>query len=546
MAGFSPITYALAKSMARKTMQGAGAIKGDKGDKGDAGTIEIAGVDTVEPDEAPKVENIGTKSSAKLFFFLPRGAKGEKGEKGEKGDTGHAAKVTLGTVETVDATENASIEETGTETNKIFSFKIPRGAKGEQGEKGKNGADGKSFTISGAYQTKEALEEAHPIGNPGDAYFVLNETDKTKQDLYIWLVEENKWFNQGPIAGVKGDDGEAASVQIGTVTKGDPGTEPSVHNSGTDLNAIFNFTIPQGEKGDPGKVSYIFDYSRYEDLPKKGEDGGVYCIPNPDASGDRDLYFEYAWTGSRYELLGTSSGSAVTTSDITANTAVGAISAGTKISKGTSLTDLVTKLLVKELAPSVTFTASGAGLKEVGTTATSTLTLKINDVGTSTPTKIEFFSGSTSLGTMDYVAGTSTYTLSGTQTVTTNTTFKAVLTYKKSDGTSIGTVSGQATFTFVNASYQGAVSSAPTDLTGLTKLSLSNTFKRTLTFALNNQKSCYVYPKAFGTANSIKDANNFEYLGSYDRTEITVDSVTYYVYMLKDPVTAASFKQTFA
>lgn len=55
----------------------------------------------------------------------------------------------------------------------------------------------------------------------------------------------------GP-TGPKGDEGAAATIAIGTVTTGDPGTEASVTNSGTANAAIFDFTIPRGEQGIQG------------------------------------------------------------------------------------------------------------------------------------------------------------------------------------------------------------------------------------------------------------------------------------------------------
>lgn len=64
------------------------------------------------------------------------------------------------------------------------------------------------------------------------------------------------------VQGVKGDTGakgdrgatgSAATIRIGTVTTGEPGTEASVTNSGTVSDAVFNFTIPRGEKGEKGE-----------------------------------------------------------------------------------------------------------------------------------------------------------------------------------------------------------------------------------------------------------------------------------------------------
>jgi len=51
-------------------------------------------------------------------------------------------------------------------------------------------------------------------------------------------------------------NGEAATVTVGTVTTGEPGTSASVTNVGDDHNAVLNFTIPKGDTGDPG--TYIW------------------------------------------------------------------------------------------------------------------------------------------------------------------------------------------------------------------------------------------------------------------------------------------------
>lgn len=52
--------------------------------------------------------------------------------------------------------------------------------------------------------------------------------------------------------GMDGAPGTAATIRIGTVTTGLPGTEASVVNAGTESEAVLNFTIPRGEKGNPG------------------------------------------------------------------------------------------------------------------------------------------------------------------------------------------------------------------------------------------------------------------------------------------------------
>ena len=42
------------------------------------------------------------------------------------------------------------------------------------------------------------------------------------------------------------------TVDVGTTTTGAPGTQASVTNSGSSVNAVFDFVIPRGEKGDKG------------------------------------------------------------------------------------------------------------------------------------------------------------------------------------------------------------------------------------------------------------------------------------------------------
>jgi len=55
--------------------------------------------------------------------------------------------------------------------------------------------------------------------------------------------------------GVKGD---AATVRIGTVVTGTPESQASITNSGDTHNAVFNFSIPQGIQGVPGTESYLY------------------------------------------------------------------------------------------------------------------------------------------------------------------------------------------------------------------------------------------------------------------------------------------------
>lgn len=53
--------------------------------------------------------------------------------------------------------------------------------------------------------------------------------------------------------GSSGTPGTAATISIGTVTTGAPGTSVTVSNAGTSAAAILNFTIPRGATGTAAK-----------------------------------------------------------------------------------------------------------------------------------------------------------------------------------------------------------------------------------------------------------------------------------------------------
>ena len=53
--------------------------------------------------------------------------------------------------------------------------------------------------------------------------------------------------------GKPGEDGTAATLSVGKVTTGAPGTEAAVQNTGTDKDAVLWFTIPRGEQGIRGE-----------------------------------------------------------------------------------------------------------------------------------------------------------------------------------------------------------------------------------------------------------------------------------------------------
>ena len=188
--------------------------------KFDIKTVKPKFVLTTSPDN--KIEVVVNKpiieaKNSKSFFQL-KNTGGPRGLKGEKGDTGDPATVEVASTTTGAAGTSASVVNEGTSTNARLAFTIPKGDKGDKGDKGYS-----------------------PV--------VLT----TRKDNYVEIDAQNETFTS--VAKVyDGEDGEAATVTVGSTTTGEAGTEASVVNSGTTSAAVLDFTIPKGDKGDTGSA----------------------------------------------------------------------------------------------------------------------------------------------------------------------------------------------------------------------------------------------------------------------------------------------------
>lgn len=82
--------------------------------------------------------------------------------------------------------------------------------------------------------------------------------------------------------GLQGIPGEAATIQLGTVATGEPGTDVIITNSGTENAAIFNFTIPEGQTGATG-------YSPSASVSKVGNTATI-TITDKDGTTTAEIY----------------------------------------------------------------------------------------------------------------------------------------------------------------------------------------------------------------------------------------------------------------
>lgn len=119
------------------------------------------------------------------------------------------------------------------------------------------------------------------------------------------LTMPEKVWMQGPPGpqGQQGEPGAAATVTVGTVTTGEPGTDAIVTNSGTENAAVLDFTIPRGEtgavgprgpKGDTGETgpagAGVPDGGTVGQLLGKTESGTAWTDPPQSGGGITTLH----------------------------------------------------------------------------------------------------------------------------------------------------------------------------------------------------------------------------------------------------------------
>jgi hypothetical protein len=123
----------------------------------------------------------------------------------------------------------------------------PPGPQGPQGATGPAGPAGVSF--KGQWSSATAYRANDAVSYGGSTYLALitNLAVPPDSSTSAWTI-----LAQAGAAGPTGPAGAAATITIGTVTTGAPGTAAVVTNSGTPAAAVLNFTIPQGQAGANG------------------------------------------------------------------------------------------------------------------------------------------------------------------------------------------------------------------------------------------------------------------------------------------------------
>ena len=253
-------------------------MSGAQGIKGDPCTVEVGTVSTLPVGNPATVTNTGTSVNAVLNFGIPQGPQGPRGEKGEKGDIGPQGPQGL-QGEKGDTGDTGLQGPQGPQGEKGDTGpQGPQGLQGEKGDTGDTGPQGPKGDTGprGLQGEKGDTGPQGPQGEKGDTGAQGPQGPKGDTGPQGVQGEKGDTGPQGPqgekgdtgpqgLQGEKGDTGPqgekgdtgdtgpqglAASVAVGTVTTLPPGSQATVVNRGTATAAVFDFSIPQGEKGD--------------------------------------------------------------------------------------------------------------------------------------------------------------------------------------------------------------------------------------------------------------------------------------------------------
>lgn len=239
---------------------------------GAAATVEVVNTTTLDSDAQAIVENVGTKSAAKLAFGIPRGEKGDSGERGaagvyvlEDGETAadipdDANIVLFPTGENITLADGrgiSTIERTSGDgsAGSLDTYTITYTDKTTSTFSVRNGIDGQIFNVKGVVANTSALPAAS-AANSGNAYLVGTATPYL---LYACVLSGGAytWLNLGSISGVKGDKGDTGTSIISltgnAVNKGQ-GKRAFVLDVGlsNDTSKTFEYDIVDGTNGTNG------------------------------------------------------------------------------------------------------------------------------------------------------------------------------------------------------------------------------------------------------------------------------------------------------
>ena len=258
-----------------------------------------------------------------------------------------------------------------------------------------------------------------------------------------------------------------------------------------------------------------------------------------------ELLIDYVSTG------GSESGSNILTESLTATTTIGSVTSGKTYARGTNLEDIIRDILTtyQKAGLAVSLNPTDEIYDIVTDTLSNIIISASTTKGTNDITSITFFINGVEVNevTTD-VANGGTFNYNHSFPTSQKSTFSVKV--EVSDGEQI--TSQTKNIVFVGKSYYGTADDTITSFDETLVKSLSSVLKNSKKYTYQNitidfGRVIYAIPKTLGHITSIKDeVNNFDYTNSFEESEIIIDGYDYYLYILKDSVSASNVSITFA
>ena len=236
--------------------------------------------------------------------------------------------------------------------------------------------------------------------------------------------------------------------------------------------------------------------------------------------------------------------------DLTATTAIGSVTSGKTYPKGTPLEQIIRDILTtyQKAGLAVTLNPSKE-LYDVVTETISSINVTASATkGTNDITSVTFFiDGVEQEEITSGVAAGGSFSYAHTFDTPHNATFTVKVTV--TDGKQATTVTKD--IVFIGKSYYGTVEE---DVTTPTEFNVKNLQNSTLKnskkliysgIQVDYGKVLYAYPKSLGALSKIVDADNRDYTNSYTMSEVEVDGIPYYAYLLTDAMGTDDGYQSF-
>ena len=308
------------------------------------------------------------------------------------------------------------------------------------------------------------------------------------------------------------------------------------------ISEILNISM-QRVKDEIDKIEGISIYDDYSKFPTITKDVIVYAKSDYEDVDNSVTYKSGLYFGELDTLkyIAISSGDS-SVADWVCNVSTGALSEGTDLNGLTSM-EILKKITRKYVNCNATVTWSQVNtIIEKNTSFNLDISVSGFVNGDNECSKIALYKDSTLVEQLDITDLSTTLSFTTVNNVDTNSKFEV----KILDSENVESVISSKEYTFVNPYYVGVSDTDILDETGIKALTKKVEIKGAKTISYTNSQNymVFAYPSSYGTIKKVVDINGFDVTNSFKLSNVTVNSVSYNVYV-SNKVTG-SYQMTFS